>query len=375
MNRPTTDIMPPPELGSAPRAEPGLAELIPEGPSFLRRLQVVTLSLLLLVLTVFLLERFRAILQPLFIGVFIAYVTLPIHTWLVERRVPSLAAYALILVLLLLMLVGVGTLAFVNGREVSTRLPAYEQRLETIVRDAIANLPIELPHEGRLLRDLPLSQYVSAQQLMTALGTAAGTFFDFFVWLAVTFLYLIFLILEKETFPQRIRRAFGEEQGERIFGIVASMNLAIAHYISVKTLVSLLAGLTSLVVMLVFDVDFAFTFALLIFLFNFIPYLGSMVATGLPILLSFVQLGLWQFVAVTVLLIAVQLIVGVIFEPRIAGQRLSVSPLLILLSLAFWGVLWGIVGMILAVPMLVIIKIILDNIKETRPLATLISNV
>lgn len=375
MNRPTTNIMTPPPVGVSPLERAGPADGMSEGPSFLRRLQIATLSLLLLVLIVFLLEKFRAIFQPLFIGVFIAYVILPIHTWLVRRGIPTLVAYAIILVLLLAMLVGVGTLAYVNGREVSARLPDYERQLEATVRRAIAQLPIEIPHEGRLLRDLPLSQYVSAQQLLAALGAAAGTFFDFVAWLAVTFLYLVFLILEKETFAQRIRRAFGEQQGDYIFGVVASINQAIAHYISVKTLVSLLGGLASLVVLLVFDVDFAFTFALLIFLLNFIPYLGSMVATALPIVLTFVQLGPWPCAAVAVLLIAVQLVIGAFFEPRIAGQRLSVSPLLILLSLAFWSVLWGIVGMILAVPMLVILKIVLDNIKETRPIATLISNV
>jgi AI-2 transport protein TqsA len=357
-----------------PVIDPVPPELIPEGPSFLRRLQLATLGLLLFVLVVFLLEKFRSIFEPLLIGLFIAYLIMPIHTWLVRRGMPSVVAYAAILLLLLLMLVGVGTLAYVNGREFATRLPDYEVRLETMLREAIARLPVEIPHEGRVLRELPLSEYISTQQLLAAVGAAAGTFFDFFTWLAVTFVYLVFLIVEKETFPQRIRRAFGERDGQYVLSVVESINQAIAHYISVKTFVSLLAALASLVVLLAFEVDFAITWALLIFLFNFIPYIGSLVATALPILLSLVQLELWQFIVVTVLLVAVQQIVGTFIEPRLTGQRLNVSPLLILLSLAFWGVLWGIVGMILAVPMVVVLKIVLDNIKETRPIATLISN-
>ena len=77
---------------------------------------------------------------------------------------------------------------------------------------------------------------------------------------------------------------------------------------------------------------------------------------------------------VTILLIAIQQVMGTFIEPRMAGRRLQVSPLLILLSLSFWGVLWGIVGMILAVPLLVVIKAILENIPETRPIATLMAN-
>jgi predicted PurR-regulated permease PerM len=356
-------------------AEPAPAELVTDSSRFVRRLLVATLSLLLLVLTVHLLEKFRTIFEPLFIGVFIAYLILPIHAWLVRRGMPALVAYATILLLLLLMLVGVGTLAYVNYRDVTARLPEYERRLDAKVRDALADLPVEVPEGRKLLRELPLEQYFSAQQLLGALGAAVGTFLDFFTWLAVTFVYLVFLIIEKETFPRRILRAFGEQQGKYVLDVVVSINQAIAQYISVKTLVSLIAAVASLVVLLLFGVDFAVTWALLIFLFNFIPYLGSMVATALPILLSLVQLEeLWQVAVVAVLLIAIQQAIGAFLEPRIAGRRLDVSPFLILLSLAFWGMLWGIVGMILAVPMLVILRIILENIKETRPIAILISN-
>ncbi len=367
-------MLPPPTAATELPA-PAPPELLPEGSTFLQRLQIATFSLFLLVLVVYLLEKFRPIFQPLFIGLFIAYVILPVHTWLVRRGIRPFVAYAVILLLLLLMVVGVGTLAYVNGREVSARLPGYERRLEEIVRNAIASLPMEVPLEGRLLRELPLAQLFSAQQVMAALSSAAGTLFDFFTWLAVTFVYLVFLIVEAETFPQRIRRAFGERHGGHVLEVVGSINQAIAHYISVKTLVSLIAGLASLVVLLAFDVDFAITWALLIFLLNFIPYLGSLVATALPILLSFVQLpSFWHVAAVALLLIGIQQGIGTFLEPRMTGHRLNVSPLLILLSLAFWGLLWGIVGMILAVPMLVVIKIVLDNIKETRPIATLISN-
>jgi predicted PurR-regulated permease PerM len=124
-----------------------------------------------------------------------------------------------------------------------------------------------------------------------------------------------------------------------------------------------------------FNVDFYITWGLLAFLLNFIPYLGSLAATALPILLSLVTLGLWQGIVIAVLLIAMQQTLGVFVEPRIAGQRLNVSPLLILLALSFWGVVWGIVGMILAVPLLVSIRIILDNIDDTKPIAALMANV
>jgi predicted PurR-regulated permease PerM len=115
----------------------------------------------------------------------------------------------------------------------------------------------------------------------------------------------------------------------------------------------------------------------LIFLFNFIPYIGSLVAVSLPIVLSILQYAEeepWKPLLIALLLLVVQRVVDNWVEPRLTGHKLGVSPLIVLLSLAFWAWLWGIVGMILAVPLTVISKIILENIRETKPLATLISN-
>jgi predicted PurR-regulated permease PerM len=170
--------------------------------------------------------------------------------------------------------------------------------------------------------------------------------------------------------------AFGNVQGDRIMGIVESINQAISQYIAVKTLVSALAGLLSYAVLALMGVELAASWALLIFLFNYIPYVGSMIACALPIGLSFLQFDdeLWKPILITVLLIGIQQGIGSWIEPRMAGQRLHVSPLLIVLSLTFWWTVWGIFGAILAVPLLVILRIVLDNIPETKPIATLMSN-
>jgi predicted PurR-regulated permease PerM len=114
--------------------------------------------------------------------------------------------------------------------------------------------------------------------------------------------------------------------------------------------------------------------SILIFVLNYIPYLGSLLAIALPIALSFLHKEPGTALAVAIGLVGIQLALGNFVEPRMAGRRLGVSPLLILLSLSFWGLVWGIVGMILAVPLLVSIKIVLENIPATRPLATLMSN-
>jgi predicted PurR-regulated permease PerM len=367
--------MTPPSL-EPPDVPAAGVEPLADSAAFLRRVLLATCGLLLFVLSIYVLEKFRTILQPLFIGLLISYLILPIHAWLVRRGMHPYVAYAAILLLMLLALVGVGLLVFSNYEQATARLPEYERQLERIIRDVAESTRLDVPGmEVGFLREIPLARLFSSEQILGATRAVLGTFLDFTTWLAVTFIYLVFLVIEKERFPNRILLAFGPGRGGHVLTVIASINLAIAQYLSVKTLVSLLAGVLSTIVLLLFGVDFAITWGLLIFLLNYIPYLGSLVATALPILLSFVQFdNLGVGVVVALLLIGIQQAIGNFLEPRMTGQRLDVSPLLILLALAFWGVVWGVVGMILSVPLLVSVKIVLDNIKETKPIAILISN-
>src|SRR5262249_4973695 len=174
---------------------------------------------------------------------------------------------------------------------------------------------------------------------------------------------------------RRLALAFGESRAEHLLGVAGKINDAIARYIAVKTWISFLTGALSFVVLAAFGVEFALLWGGLVFLFNFIPYIGSWGAVSVPILLSFVQFEHpWRGVAVLVLLVLVQVVTGALLEPKLTGRRLDLSPLGVVVALSFWGSLWGVVGMILAVPLTVIIKIILDPIDEAKPVAPLRSH-
>lgn len=343
-----------------------------ELPSFLHRLLIVTATVLLVVLLLHLVRELRSILQPLFIAFFIGYLILPGHAWLVRRGIAPRLAIVVFLLLALVVIFLLSALVRNNVEQALERMPQYEQRVQALLKNGVAYLPIEREAVDDYLREL---QRRGTESLTEMLRAAVGLVLDFMTWLLIVLIYLVFLLAEKVSFPERIKRAFGDAEGGRVLGIVASINDAIAQYIAVKTFVSFLAGAASYVVLLIFQVEFAVMWGILIFLLNFIPYLGSLVATAAPILLSFVQFDEpWKGLVIGLLLIGIQQGIGMFIEPRMAGQKLGVSPLLILLSLAFWGLVWGVVGMILAVPLLVTIKIILDNIPETKPVAALMSN-
>jgi predicted PurR-regulated permease PerM len=362
----------PPVEPSTPPSQPPVET---EGSVFLRRLRNTTYGILLFVMTIYLLEKFRDMLQPLFVAVFLGFLMQPLHRWLVRRGIPSLPAYGVILVLVALGLFALGSILYANITEVAIKLPTYQTRLEAFeeqVREIAQQLPFRIPGtEGHFLREFT----IAPDYLVAAARTALGQFRDFSSWAGLALLYLVFLTAEKVSFPRRITMALGDAHGQHIMDVVESINQAIGDYVAVKTLVSALAGFVSYIVLAVFDVEFAATWGVLIFLFNYIPYLGSLVAVALPVMMCFLQFTQpWIGIVVAILLIAIQQLIGTWIEPRMAGERLDVSPLLIVLSLAFWFTVWGIVGAILAVPLLVIVKIILANIPETRPVATLISN-
>jgi predicted PurR-regulated permease PerM len=361
---------------------PARPPLLPIDPAqFERRLTIATLGLLLVVLVGFILYVCASILQPLFIAALLVYLILPVHQRLVKWRVPSAVAYLLIVVVVLGLFWGIGDMAYRNFAQLTgEKLSVYEKRLDGLARKVLGALPFEVPDlKNWRVRNLLTFDTGPDSRIRNVFRAAVGNFLEFLTATFVVIIYLIFLIAERVSLPRRIARAFGEPRAKEIMAVVEAINRAVHDYIALKTFVSFLQGLLSFAVLAAFGVEFAVMWGVLIFLFNFIPYIGSLIAVSLPILLSILQFAddadeLWKPLVITLLLLLIQRVVDNWIEPRLAGHKLGVSPLIVLLSLAFWGWLWGIIGMVLAVPLTVIVKIILDNIRETKPLATLISN-
>jgi AI-2 transport protein TqsA len=156
--------------------------------------------------------------------------------------------------------------------------------------------------------------------------------------------------------------------------VVRNINDAMAGYLRVKVKASLVLAIPATVVLWAFGVEFALMWGVLTFLLNFIPYLGSLIACGAPILLAFLQMdSLGRPAVVAGLLISIHTLSAYVVEPAMTGKAVGLSPVVILVALSFWGLCWGLTGMLLAVPLTVMMKIILDNVELTRPLARLMA--
>jgi predicted PurR-regulated permease PerM len=187
--------------------------------------------------------------------------------------------------------------------------------------------------------------------------------------------YTLFIFLEQKCFLPKIEKlSQAQDRHAKVMRMLHRIYEDTKTYIGIKTFTSLLTGVVSFAIMRVVGLDFAIFWALLIFLFNYIPTIGSIAATVLPSVLSLVQFpSLGPFVAIVVGVTSTQIVVGNIIEPRLMGNTLNLSPIVILLSLGLWGTVWGIPGAILCVPITVLIAIVFSNFDSTRPVAILLS--
>ena len=353
--------LPAPEPTSAPPAR------------FRHQLTSATLGLLFFVLLIHLLQLFATVLQQLFTAGLIAYLILPLHHWLVRRGVPFLGSCVLIIVGTLCCFATVGFLVTSSLEDMIPKLPQYSQSLIRLLHQTSEMVPGLDPE---MLQRILSSETATVVRSVNLLRAALETLFGFFSQALLVVVYLVFLLAEQTTFAQRIEKAFAADSAGHVEEVVAKINASIVQYLAVKTLMSLLGAVITTATLLVFGVDYPFFWGVLAFVLNYIPYLGSLVAVVLPALLCMVQLESLRYSLLVLLLLGLmQNGIGYLVEPRLAGRRLDLSPLVIILSLAFWGSLWGIAGMILAVPLVVVMKIVLENIPATRPIAILMSNV
>lgn len=200
-------------------------------------------------------------------------------------------------------------------------------------------------------------------------------FTDFAKGLLLVLLYVVFFLIEQGAFGKKMA-ALGLplQETNRLSVVLRKVNDAMRTYLGVKTFTSMLTALLSWIVFYFVGVDYALFWAFLVFLFNYVPTIGSITATILPGFLALVQFDtLTPFLVIIIGVSAIQLLVGNILEPRLMGDNLNISPLVVVLSLILWSMLWGVVGMLLSVPITVAIIIICSQFDTTRPVAVLLS--
>ena len=334
------------------------------------RWRAVDISLLTAAACVIVVAGMRAsadILVPFLLAVFVAVICAPLYQAMTRRRVPAaLAILGIVLVMLAAILVMAGVLErAINS--ISGRLPQYQAALLAQV-DALWRW---LEAYGVDVPDATLREYFDPQWLLRYLGAIASTLGDVLVTTFIIAIVAIFILLEGSALPDKVRRVDGLsfETWTRLRQIVADVR----RYMFLKTVMSLLTGALIAVWLLAVGVEFPILLGVLAFALNYIPTIGSIVAALPGILLAFIEFGLGTAALTTLAYVVINIGVSNGIEPRYLGNGLGLSPLVVILSVLFWGWVLGAMGMLIAVPLTMTVKIALESSDDTRWIAVLMS--
>ncbi|MBQ7251139.1 MAG: AI-2E family transporter [Kiritimatiellae bacterium] len=329
-------------------------------------LQTLLLLFLSVVVCGVLLSIASSIVIPLVVAWFLSYLLYPVTAFLHKRlRLPNVLAVALTVVALLALLYGAGNLIENRIYAFARKAPAYAPR----VRDLYVSWGERFHVPRNILSDLDLTD-----KIVPWVTAAANRIASLATKTALVVFYLVFMLVARPFSRNKLRAAF-PENAEAVQRVVDAISVQISAYLGSLFFISLVTGLAVWGVLAWLGVEFAFTWGLLAFLLNFIPTLGSIVSTVPPVVLAAVQgPGLALAAKALVALVVIQNVLGNVVAPKLYGDRLDLSPVTILVSLVFWGWLWGVTGTLLSVPIAAAMQIALSNIPQLKGLAILMGN-
>lgn len=317
----------------------------------------------------------KAVILPIVIALMLTYVL--IGATLGMRGIPKLGwmpswlAYILVLTLLVLALSAMSFVAAANMRNIAATELQYQDNLFALMARAATILGMQGAPTSEALRDFVIAKLDVPGLSLDVLSTVAAI--GGFTLLVAT--YVVFMVSERRPLGRKVALVLPDtsERGAAI-KIFRRINNQIVTYLSTKTLINAVVGGLSYIVMLILGIENAVFWALLIGLFNYIPYVGSLAGVGVVVSYTLLATGNVKLTLLTLMLLTMaQVYVGNWLEPRVMSRTLNLSPLMVLMALVFWSSLWGLAGAIIAVPMTSILLIVLAQFRQTRAIAILAS--
>lgn len=300
------------------------------------------------------------VLIPFVLALFIFQLLDPVVMWMTLRcRLPHALAVSLTLILTILALLATSSIFTTSIGQLLGSSDTYVKQLVTFLEDISARFPIV----GERFRILSQSQF---EQFSTEIGTFVAALTNSIIYIlsqsTVVILFLMFLL-------------FGSRSHyEPMPGVLEDINQKVRKYIQVKTAVSLANGILAGTILWMLDIELAGVFGLMTVVLNFIPNVGSILATVLPLPMILVSPDVSRTEAVLALVLPgiIHFFVGNVLEPQLLGDTMDLSPVVVLLSLTVWTALWGGIGALLAVPITAVIQILCEKLDFTRPIAAVL---
>lgn len=328
------------------------------------------------ILTGFLCKVLSSVLLPVVIAILMALSFYPVIRNLeIKAKINWIAGSLLIVFIILVAIFSVSSILIKGLSTIANEYSKYETRFMSIYRIFAQQFNLAIDEEKSLANNLwnilEVRQYV--QEMV--LGLSSG-FVSFGKALFVVIIMFTFLLIEIKGLKRRITNSVKDENKQTVLNISQQIGEDVVRFLSIKFFISLATGLLVFVAAVIIGLDFPIVWAFIAFLMNFIPTFGSIFSTLLTTIFALLQFypHYGKVIFIFLFMLAVNFILGNILEPRIEGERLGLSPFAILVSLTLWGYIWGFLGMILAVPMTVIIKIFCENIPYLNFVSVVLGN-
>ena len=339
------------------------------------RLSFVVYSVILLAIFVYIIKTLKSIFIPLTFAIFLQFLFAPLSRFLETKKIPTFLITIITVIIILISFTLIGSVVYTSVSSFVMDFPKYEAKIIESVQKLIITLELPMEDVTNYLNNkvnwLEIANRLSISDIVS--GTM-GTFIDFLVKLLLTVAFLVFIMAERNKIFTRIGKVITQEEANHSLSVIKSIENQVKMYVINKSLISFLTGLFGMFFVYLFGIDFIIVSGFLLFILNYIPSLGSIVASCFPILICFIQYGFgWKLVGITLTLGGLQTIMGNFVEPKLMGTELHLSPLIILISLIFWYWVWGPVGMLLAIPIMSAFSLIIKEIKPLKILSAIIS--
>ncbi len=327
-------------------------------------IQTASLMVIAVLATVWSLYVARSVFLPLVTAWLLSYTVLPLVRRLNRFNIPSGITVTLALTLLGLVALVCASLLVGYVSTFVTAFPEYSDKFFDIVRDLSARFSFsEHFWQG-------INWSASVRQMMVYLS---GSLVGFSSAAVMTIFFLVFSLIGAPYVEVKVRRAFAGPQGDQILSVLSAISRQVSSYLSLMMIISALTGVCVWLALWLLGVNFAGAWGVLAFVLNFIPNIGSIVAFFPPVIVAIVQFFpdpvLPLLTALSLLVI--EMVLGNVVTPKVMGDRLDLSPQVILFALLFWGWIWGVMGALLSVPIAVTIKIVCDNVPMLKPLGVM----
>ena len=305
-------------------------------------------------------------------ALFLANIFMPLVVQLRKKKVPMVFSILLVLAVVGAVLFGIVIVISATVNSVIEVIPKYQFKWDHVFLPAIAEVAGRFSSDlKQQVTDFNFSSVLQPAKIIAALSLVPGLIGSFILIL----LFMLFILASHGQFMEKIERAFPPSDSFHLKKMIENIDSRVRTFLLTTLIINTAAGVTMTIVLMLFGVDLALLWGMLTFLLMFIPSIGSIFAITMPLLVAFLQFDtLGTPIILAVIVIISQLLIGSYITPLVMGSSLNLSPLLILVSIIFWGWVWGPLGMVLAVPITSAITIIFENIPALVPLATVMSS-